>query len=151
MEYSFEETKKEIDYNYDFLFLNNSKQDDYHLLSINDKKYLFEGYSSAIPFEKDGVVVVNMWWMIVIFSLVDGKLLYSSGLNESFVGIESLDSDYLVVTDVSLFMINKASFYPWGYKTFIDHVQDYELLKEDYDVKLYFETEEDVFVKLNSI
>lgn len=120
-------------------------------LTIKDKKYCFEGYSEDHYLKNANVVLINMWNKIVIFSINDGNLLFYSGLNNSFVGVEELKMDFLITTDSSLFLINKTYFYPWGFKIFTDHIQDYEIDKNSYNVTLKFAVDDDITVKLNSI
>lgn len=138
--------------NYSAVFGELKKEDSvFNELSINDKKYCFEGYSKDHYFENANVVLINMWNKIVMFSINDGTLLYYSGLNNSFVGVEELKMDFLITTDSSLFLINKTYFYPWGFKIFTDHIQDYEIDKNSYKVTLKFAVDDEITIKLNSI
>lgn len=138
--------------NYDCVFGKlNSEDCVFNELIINEKKYCFEGYSKDYFLKNANIVLVNMWDKIVMFSINDGNLLYYSGLNNSFVGVEELKMDFLITTDSSLFLINKTYFYPWGFKVFTDHIQDYELDKDNYNVILKFAIEDEITVKLNTI
>lgn len=150
MEYSFiKKSKKELKNKYDYIFIDNHDQENYIELSIAGKYYLFSTSDTIIPFKNDKVIIVHTWIQIVFISLNDGNLLYYSGLKDSFVDAESLKYDYLIITDMSLFLINKYSFYPWAYKYFGDYIVNYELSKADYKIKLYLATEDNVSVKLN--
>jgi hypothetical protein len=153
MDYFFVEIKElpEME-NFDAFFSDlNSENCVFNVLIINDKKYCFEGYSNDHYLEKANIVLVNMWNKIVMFSINDGNLLYYSGLNDSFVGVEELKMDFLITTDSTLFLINKTYFYPWGFKIFTDHIQDYEIDKDSYNITLKFALEDDITIKLNSI
>jgi hypothetical protein len=153
MDYSFNEIKglpkRE---NYDAVFGERESDDCvFNELVICDKKYCFMGYSEDHFLKNTGTVLVNMWNYIVMFSINEGKILFYCGLNDSFVGVEELEMDFLITTDSTLFLINKNYFYPWGFKSFTDHIQDYVLHKDDYTITLKFAVEDDMTVKLNAI
>ncbi|WP_445455836.1 hypothetical protein [Flavobacterium sp. HNIBRBA15423] len=154
MSYEFKLVNRVHNNGYYDVFFNKKKieieADNYELL-IKHKKYCFIGYSEVYDFEEDKVIAVNMWDCIIFFSTIDGEILYYSGLKETFVGLESLESDYLVITDNSLFLINKKECYPWGFKIVTDSIIDYHLKKDQYEIILKLDTDTEQIVKLNFI
>lgn len=145
--------KDSLDENYSYIFDVNDlyKNESYYELVIDNKKYYFSNYSQDFCFEKDKILIINMWNNIAVFSLENGEMLFYSGLSGLFVGVEELKMDFLIITDNTLFLIDKRYFYPWGFKTFTDHIQDYKLYRDDYNITLNFAVEDETTIKLNTV
>ncbi|WP_281323441.1 hypothetical protein [Flavobacterium aestivum] len=123
----------------------------YNELSIKNKIYCFIGDYNSHNLETDKAVAVNMWNRLVLFSIDNGDLLYYSGFYDSFVGIESLSNFFLVVTDSTIFKINKENFYPYGFTQFPYNICDYELSNSLGEIKIKFveeEMQDDIVVDL---
>ncbi len=131
---------------YDLLFFC-KEIDSKYLLEIANKKYLINYDYDVMDFSEQGVVCINLSDRIAFVSIIDGGLVFYSGLRESLIGVEALENDFLVVSDMSLFFVNKKYFFPWGYKTFPDSLVTYKLLN-NLEIDLEYATDGKKILKL---
>jgi hypothetical protein len=153
MVFQFKKTTFSYKKDYNLIFHENDLEEEmdcYELLT-NQKKYCFIGFPEKCSFNDDKVIAINMWNHIAFFSGFDGDLLYYTGLKETFVGLESLKNDYLIISDNSLFLINKEGFYPWGFKAIPDTIVGYNMTENDYEIRLKLDIDSELIEKLNYI
>jgi len=119
------------------------------MIKIIDKMYLINYDYDVIEFSENNSLFLNLSNNVAIISLKTGNIKYYSGLQETFVGVELLEYDFLIVTDTSFFLINKEYYYPWGYKSISDNILDYNLSKENYEITLNLAVDGELVEKLN--
>ncbi|MFK7051009.1 hypothetical protein FLACOL_00093 [Flavobacterium columnare] len=122
--------------------------DSVYKLKIKDFKYLINYEDDLIPFLEDEVLFINNSNSIGIISLSNGQILFFSGLFDSFVGVESLDTYFLVITDTTIFKINKFSFFVFDFNSLSDVILDYKISQEKKEITIVF-VEEDMRENLN--
>lgn len=118
------------------------------VLVINKIKYPVFDKFNIKEFKEDNVICINYWTNVAFIDGKSGELLLYTGLDDSFVGVESLKFNYLIISDTAMIMFNKDSFYPNYYAKLTDYVLDYELLSDN-EIKLKFAVEDELVYNFN--
>jgi len=120
-------------------------------LVIKNKKYCLPTYSQELYYEEDKILVINLWNKIVFFSSESGKILFYSGLLNSFVGIESIDYYFVIITETTVFKLNKSLNFVYDFLSFPYIIKDYRLSSSKSKLTIKFvdeENEDDVLLDL---
>ncbi|SRX75227.1 hypothetical protein [Aequorivita antarctica] len=120
------------------------------ILNINEFIYpVFDKYNIK-EFDDDNVICINYWTKVALIDGTSGELLLYIGIENGFVGIESLKDRYLIISDTAMIMINKENFYPIYRAILPDFVLDYELINHN-EIKLKFAVDNEIIKKLDNL
>lgn len=133
---------------YDLKFYEKDIKSSY-VLEIASKKYLINYDFSINDILNSNYVAYTDYSNVFILSVETGEVVFMSGLNGSFVAVDSFEFDILVISDFSVFLINKERLFPWGYKSIYDWIINYKKTSNDYEILLELATEESITMKLN--
>ncbi|WP_375605469.1 hypothetical protein [Flavobacterium davisii] len=145
MQYRFIEKNKnnfKKDFTYIFEEKDLDKNETYYELVLSGKKYCFSNFCQDFYFEADKILIINMWNKIVIFSIENGEILFYSGLFDAFVGVERLKDSFVVVTDTTIFKINKTYFFVYDFNSIQHNILDFQISDSLEEIIIKFVDEE---------
>ncbi|NCD70650.1 hypothetical protein [Mucilaginibacter agri] len=133
--YSFKEVSK---HEYDgtpgcYTVLEHRRANQYWLLLIQDKAYGFSVDASimippiVVDFVDDNILCIGVDDFIVLFSTLNGRIGFLSGLTEPITEVVKIDLNYLVVTDTTVVTINRYFLAVGKVITFPDIINDYQI------------------------